>query len=71
MSGASSLLSHNTVAAWDALADICRRENISHGELLLRVESRGHPGGRTNAVRSYVSLYYRNLRTEQPAAMAG
>lgn len=44
---------------WDALTDICRREGIRIGELVRRVEARGHAGGRTSAVRVFILEYYR------------
>ena len=44
---------------WDALADICQREHIRMGELVRRIEARGHAGGRTSAVRVFIVDYYR------------
>ena len=44
---------------WDALAEICRRESIRMGELVRRVEARGHAGGRTSAIRVFILEYYR------------
>ena len=46
---------------WDALAEICRREKLALGELIRRIEDRGHPGGRTSAVRVYIVQYFRRL----------
>lgn len=68
----SRLINRNVIAArgrtsmrlepelWDALAEICRRENTSLGELVRRIENRGHPGGRTSAVRVYIVQYFRD-----------
>jgi predicted DNA-binding ribbon-helix-helix protein len=45
--------------AWDALREICLRENISTHELLARAV-RSHPrGGRTSAVSVFILMYYR------------
>ena len=44
---------------WDALSEICRRERVRMGELVRRVEARGHAGGRTSAVRVFILEYYR------------
>ncbi len=68
---ASRLINRNVIAArgrtsmrlepelWDALSDICRREHIRIGELVRRVEARGHAGGRTSAIRVFILEYYR------------
>ena len=68
----SSLVNHNVRGAskrtsmrlepeaWDALRDICRREQISTEELVARAV-RAHPtGGRTSAVRVFLLVYYRS-----------
>ena len=57
---------------WDALLDICRRENIALADLVQRVEQRAHPGGRTSAVRVYIVEYFRALRAHAagPAGVA-
>jgi len=44
---------------WEALDEICRRENVTTGQVVKRVEQLGHPGGRTSAVRVYVLSYFR------------
>jgi predicted DNA-binding ribbon-helix-helix protein len=67
----SSLINHNVRGAgkrtsmrlepeaWDAVRDICQREQISTEELVNRAV-RAHPnGGRTSAVRVFVLMYYR------------
>ena len=56
---------------WDALEEICRRENFSLGDLVRRVERRGHPGGRTSAVRVYVIGYFRDAATPDGHRNAG
>ncbi len=45
---------------WDALDEICARERLSLGEVVRRIEQRGHSGGRTSAVRVHVLEYFRN-----------
>jgi predicted DNA-binding ribbon-helix-helix protein len=44
---------------WEALQEICERERLSLGEVVRRIEKRGHPGGRTSAVRVHVLEYFR------------
>jgi len=56
---------------WEALEDICRRERQSLGEMVKRVELRGHPGGRTSAVRVFVLNYFRDAVSEDGHRAAG
>nr|WP_283949745.1 ribbon-helix-helix domain-containing protein [Limobrevibacterium gyesilva] len=56
---------------WDALEEICRRECLTLGELVKRIEQRGHPGGRTSAVRVQVLAYFRAAATEPGHGVAG
>ena len=44
---------------WDALQEICQCETITLSDLIQRIEQRGHPGGRTSAIRVYVVTYFR------------
>ena len=46
---------------WEALAEVCRMEQIGLSEMIRDIEKRGHPGGRTSAVRVYIVQYYRGL----------
>jgi predicted DNA-binding ribbon-helix-helix protein len=74
---ASRLINRNVVAGrgrtsmrlepelWDALHEICHREGIGVGELIRRIESQGHSGGRTSAVRVHVLQYFRHAATEE------
>lgn len=78
----SRLVNRNVVAArgrtsmrlepelWDALTEICRRESIRMGELVRRVEARGHAGGRTSAIRVFILEYYRHGGV-MPAGLLG
>jgi predicted DNA-binding ribbon-helix-helix protein len=56
---------------WEALEEICRREKLTLGELVKRVEQFEHPGGRTSAVRVYVLGYFRDAVSEQGHRAAG
>jgi len=56
---------------WDALQEICERERLSLGELVRRIEKRGHPGGRTSAVRVHVLEYFRTAAIEAGHRTAG
>ncbi len=50
---------------WDALAEICHREDITLADLVKSIEGRGHPGGRTSAIRVHVLSYFRDAATEE------
>jgi predicted DNA-binding ribbon-helix-helix protein len=56
---------------WTALVEICRREGVTMGEMVQRIEAIGHPGGRTSAVRVYVLTYFREAATEEGHRSAG
>ena len=56
---------------WEALQEICRREQVGMGELIRRIEQEGHSGGRTSAVRVHVLQYFREAATEEGHAQAG
>ena len=56
---------------WDALDEIRQREGISLGELVRRIEQRGHPGGRTSAVRVHVLRYFREAASDAGHLTAG
>lgn len=49
---------------WDALKEICRRERLDINQLVRHIESLGHRGGRTSAVRVYVLQYFRAAACE-------
>ena len=80
---ASRLINRNVVAVrgrtsmrlepelWDALLEICERENQDMSMLVRLVEKGGHDGGRTSAVRVFVLGYFRAAATEQGHSMAG
>jgi predicted DNA-binding ribbon-helix-helix protein len=56
---------------WEALQEICERERLSLGEVVRRIEKRGHPGGRTSAVRVHVLEYFRTAAIEAGHRAAG
>ena len=82
--GGSRLINRNVMAAngrtsirlepelWDALGEICRREDVSTGELIRRIETgRPHAGGRTSAVRVHLLQYFRAAATDAGHDAAG
>ncbi len=56
---------------WSALEEICHRESMTLADLVKSIERRGHPGGRTSAVRVFVLTYFRNAASEDGHRMAG
>jgi predicted DNA-binding ribbon-helix-helix protein len=79
----SRLINRNIVAAsgrssmrlepeiWDALFEICRRENIAMAELVRKVDGGREIGGRTSAIRVYAFNYFRQAATEDGHRLAG
>jgi predicted DNA-binding ribbon-helix-helix protein len=49
---------------WDALREICAREHQGINGLVRHIESVGHSGGRTSAVRVFVVQYFRAAANE-------
>lgn len=56
---------------WAALEEICHREMMTLADLVKSVERRGHPGGRTSAVRVFVMSYFRTAASEDGHRAAG
>lgn len=56
---------------WDALNEVALREGRTLGDIVKRIEQRGHPGGRTSAVRVFVLDYFRTAATEDGHLSAG
>jgi predicted DNA-binding ribbon-helix-helix protein len=56
---------------WDALNEICEREERDMSTLVRQVESAGHAGGRTSAIRVFILNYFRTAATEPGHAGAG
>jgi predicted DNA-binding ribbon-helix-helix protein len=73
----SRLVNRNIVAAsgrssmrlepeiWDALFEICRRENIAMADLVRKVDGGREVGGRTSAIRVFAFNYFRVAATEE------
>lgn len=55
---------------WDALREICAREEITLGELVRTIEG-SSAGGRTSHVRVFVLNYFRTAATEAGHLSAG
>ena len=55
---------------WEALRDICLREDCTLAELVDRID-RGRAGQFTSAIRRYVLQYYRDASTECGHKAAG
>src|ERR1700761_8773548 len=56
---------------WDALTEICEREDQDMSTLVRKVEAAGHTGGRTSAIRVFILNYYRAAATEHGHAGGG
>jgi predicted DNA-binding ribbon-helix-helix protein len=56
---------------WNMLSEICKREAQDMSTLLRQIEAAGHTGGRTSAVRVFITNYFRNAATEVGHAEAG
>ncbi len=56
---------------WDALAEICSREQMPIADLVQRVEASLTSGGRTSAVRIFAFEYFRAAATEAGHRAAG
>ncbi len=56
---------------WDALEEICRREDCSLGELAERINGRRRESTLTAAMRVYALSYFRIAATEDGHAAAG
>ena len=81
--GASRLVNRNITAAtgrtsmrlepeiWDALREICLRENKELREVIRTLEGAAGGGGRTSAVRVHVVQYFRAAATEEGHREAG
>ena len=56
---------------WEALVEICRRENIAISDLVRKVDGGREVGGRASAIRVYVFEYFRSAATEEDHRLAG
>ena len=51
--------------SWDALGDICEREELTVNELISLVDRRRHNVSRTSAVRAFIVTYLHELATKK------
>lgn len=56
---------------WDALAEVCRREGITPGDLAARATRHVDEGGRTSAIRTFIIKYFREASTQAGHINAG
>ena len=80
---ASRLVNRNVIAGsgrtsmrlepelWEALLEVCQREDRDVHALIRAVDASRHAGGRTSAVRVFLLQYYRTAATEAGHATAG
>jgi predicted DNA-binding ribbon-helix-helix protein len=58
-------------AMWDALAEICRREDLSLHELCGLIDARRNASSLTAAIRVFALTYFRAAATEDGHASSG
>ena len=58
-------------AMWDALAEICRREEMSLHEVCSLIDSRRQASSLTAAIRVFALTYFRAAATEEGHASTG
>ncbi len=51
--------------SWDALGDICEREELTVNELISLVDCRRHNVSRASAVRAFIVTYLHELATKK------
>jgi len=56
---------------WDALVEVCQREEQDLHSLIRHVDAARHAGGRTSAVRVFLLQYFRSAATEAGHSTAG
>ncbi|MEQ8194545.1 MAG: ribbon-helix-helix domain-containing protein [Rhodospirillales bacterium] len=56
---------------WDALDEICGREQVNLHELCTYIESQRKKSSRTSAVRTFALIYFHAAATEQGHVKAG
>jgi predicted DNA-binding ribbon-helix-helix protein len=81
--GASTLVNRNVTigrrrtslrlepAMWDALEEICRREDMSQHELCAKIDARRRSSSLTAAIRVFIVNYFRAAATEVGHASIG
>ncbi len=58
-------------AMWDALAEICRREDITLHQLSALIDERRRASSLTAAIRVFIVNYFRSAATEEGHASTG
>lgn len=58
-------------AMWDALAEICRREDMSLHEVCRQIDERRQASSLTAAIRVFILSYFRAAATEEGHASNG
>jgi len=58
-------------AMWDALAEICRREDLSLHEVCALIDERRQASSLTAAIRVFILAYFRAAATEEGHANVG
>lgn len=56
---------------WEALLEICQREDQDLHSVIRQVDACRHAGGRTSAVRVFLLQYFRSAATESGHTIAG
>jgi predicted DNA-binding ribbon-helix-helix protein len=51
---------------WEALNEICLREDLEMSNLVRQVEAAGKSGGRTSAIRVFILKYFRAAERGSP-----
>ncbi len=81
--GASTLINRNVTvggrrtslrlepAMWDALEEICRREEMSQHQLCAKIDERRRASSLTAAIRVFIVNYFRAAATEEGHANMG
>ncbi len=58
-------------AMWDALAEICRREDMTSHELCNLIDRRRRASSLTAAIRVFIMAYFKSAATEEGHARIG
>ncbi len=81
--GASTLVNRNVTIGrrrtslrleptmWDALGEICRREELTQHELCRLIDEHRHASSLTAAIRVFIVNYFRAAATEEGHASSG
>jgi len=56
---------------WDALAEVCKREQMIMHDLCTLIDNNRHITNRTSAIRAFIVAYYRAAATEDGHRLAG